>query len=63
MGEEIRPINSKDELHGYAELCIVKGCWLKGMFKNNNEVGYFIENYFHIGIIGDYGTEIKFYIK
>jgi hypothetical protein len=63
MEQEIRQYNTNGQLNGYTELCIDKGCWLKGMFKNDNEVGYFIENYLPDGIIGDNGTDIIFYIK
>lgn len=63
MRQDIRPINAKGQLHGYVELFIDRGCWLKGMFKNDFEVGYVIENKDIHGTIDDYGSDVIFYIR
>jgi len=60
---DIRPLNINGHMHGYTELYVDRGCWLKGMFKNNNEIGYIVENYVFSKTIYDEGTDIIFYIR
>ena len=65
MIEDIDTFNDKKQRHGYQEWYLSNNeIWFRGMYKNNNPIGYAEENtYFTEVGIGQVGTEVQFYIR
>ena len=59
----INPKNSKKESHGYQQWYYRGKSWYRGNAKNGQAIGYNEVNHFPYSGIGEFGTEINFYIK
>jgi hypothetical protein len=64
MKQDIGDINSKGENHGYQEWYGADGkMWLRGTWKNGQEIGYEECNDIGGKSLGEEGSEVKFYIR
>lgn len=64
MKQDIDNINSKGENHGYQEWYNSDGkMWLRGTWKNGQEIGYEECNDVSGKSLGEEGSEVNFYIR